>query len=264
MTRPPDQTRDLPPDLAPGLTPDLTPGLLTARADATPIYLRLASILREKVQRGDFAVGQALPSERDIAGRMAVSRVTVRKAIDLLMREGVLSRKQGSGTFVAPRIEQPSSMLAGFSEEMRRRGLAPSSVWLEKITATAAPDEVIAFGLPVNARVKRFARIRTADGEPLALEQATVPEIYLPDPALVTDSLYAALDLLGHKPVTGLQRITASLATDAEAQHLGVPRGAAVLRIERRGYLPDGSMVEFTRSAYRGDRYDFVSELREI
>lgn len=242
----------------------LTPDLLTTRADATPIYLRLASILRDMVQRGDFAVGAALPSERDIAERMNVSRVTVRKTIDLLMREGVLSRKQGSGTFVAPRIEQPSSMLAGFSEDLRRRGLVPSSVWLEKITATASPDEVIAFGLSVNARVKRFSRIRTADGEPLALEQATIPEMYLPDPELVTDSLYSALERLGHKPVTGLQRITASLATDTEAEHLGVPRGAAVLRIERRGYLPDGSMVEFTRSAYRGDRYDFVSELRVI
>lgn len=238
--------------------------LLTSRGEATPIYVRLAAILREKVHQGEFAVGEALPSERDIAERMAVSRVTVRKAIDLLMREGVLSRKQGSGTYVAPRIEQPSSMLAGFSEDLRRRGLAAGSVWLEKTTDMASPDEVIAFGFAVNTPVKRFRRIRTANGEPLALEHAVVPEAYLPDHNSVETSLYAALTLTGAKPVTGLQRVTASLATEDEAHHLGVPTGAAVLRIERRGYLGDGTMVELTRSAYRGDRYDFVSELREI
>ncbi|MCC5962764.1 MAG: GntR family transcriptional regulator [Rhodobacteraceae bacterium] len=238
--------------------------LLATGGDATPIYMRLAAILREKVRRGEFTVGAALPSERDMAETMAVSRVTVRKAIDLLMREGVLSRRQGSGTYVAPRIEQPSSMLAGFTEDLRRRGLSAGSDWLEKSTDIASPDEVIAFGLPVNARVQRFRRIRTADGEPLALEHATVPETCLPDPAAVVSSLYAALDAIGRKPVTGLQRVTASLATEEEAQHLGVPTGAAVLRIERRGYLADGTMVELTRSAYRGDRYDFVSELREI
>ncbi len=238
--------------------------LLDARSGTTPIYVRLAAILREKVQKGEFCVGDALPSERDMAERMAVSRVTVRKAMDLLMREGVLSRKQGSGTYVAPRIEQPSSMLAGFTEDLRRRGLAAGSVWLDKTTDMASPDEVIAFGLAVNTRVKRFRRIRTANGEPLALEHAVVPELYLPDHEQVIDSLYATLSALGTKPVTGLQRVTASLATEDEAYHLGVPGGAAVLRIERRGYLADGTMVELTRSAYRGDRYDFVSELREI
>lgn len=242
----------------------LNQNLLARREDATPIYLRLAAILREKVQQGEFAVGAALPSERDIADRMGVSRVTVRKAIDLLMREGVLSRKQGSGTYVAPRIEQPSSLLAGFSEDLRRRGLQAGSIWLEKSTDMASPDEVIAFGLSVNAPIKRFRRIRTANGEPLAVEHAIVPELFLPDHNSVTTSLYAALEQVGHKPVTGLQRVTASLADALEAQHLGVPPGAAVLRIERRGYLADGTMVELTRSAYRGDRYDFVSELREI
>ncbi|MGY6548647.1 MAG: GntR family transcriptional regulator [Roseinatronobacter sp.] len=237
--------------------------LLASGDEATPIYVRLAAILREKVRRAEFSVGTALPSERDLAETMAVSRVTVRKAIDLLMREGVLSRKHGSGTYVAPRLEQPSSLLAGFTEDLRRRGLSAGSHWLERRRDIASPDEVIAFGLPVDARVLRFRRIRTANGEPLALEHASVPDTCLSDPDSVTESLYAALDAVGRKPVTGLQRVMASLATPEEARYLDVPDGAAVLRIERRGYLEDGTMVELTRSAYRGDRYDFVSELRK-
>lgn len=242
----------------------LSQELLTSGGETTPIYVRLAAVLRERVQQGEFAVGDALPSERDIAERMSVSRVTVRNAIDLLMREGVLSRRHGSGTYVAPRIEQPTSILAGFTEDLRRRGLAAGSVWLEKSSDTATPDEVIAFGLAVTARVQRFRRIRTANDEPLALEHAVVPETLLPDRDSVADSLYAALDRIGNKPVTGLQRVTASLATQAEAGHLGLAEGAPVLRIERRAYMADGTMVELTRSAYRGDRYDFISELRAI
>ena len=249
-----------PRDGADGLGPDL----LTGGNDSTPLYVRLAAALRAEVRRGRWTVGEALPSERDLAEALEVSRVTVRKTMDLLMREGLLSRKRGSGTFVAPRIEQPSALLAGFSADLERRGMAPGSIWIERATCTAAPDEVLAMNLPVNATVQRFARIRTANAEPLALERATVPAEFLPDPGAVGGSLYAALDALGNKPVTGLQRITASLATEEEARLLGVPSGAAVLRIERRGYLRDGRVVEFTRSAYRGDRYDFVSELREL
>ena len=242
----------------------LRPELLSGKSDATPLYVRLATLLREQVRTGAFAVGEALPPERHLSGHLNVSRVTVRKALDLLMREGVLSRKHGSGTFVAPRIEQPSALLAGFSADLARRGMVPGSVWLEKMMTTASPEDVLVFGLPVASQVVRFLRIRTANDEPLALEQATVPARFLPDLSSVTNSLYDALDRLGNKPVTGLQRITASLATQEEARHLCVPPGAAILRIERRGYLRDGTMVEFTRSAYRGDRYDFVSELRAL
>ena len=75
-------------------------------------------------------------------------------------------------------------------------------------------------------------------------------------------SLYAALEARDARPVRGLQRLQASLAVAEEAKLLTVPIGAAVLRIERRGFLADGTPVEFTRSTYRGDRYDFVTEVR--
>lgn len=243
-------------------TPPLQFDLDGGRDDPSPIYMRLARSIRNHVREGRLAEGDALPPERDLAEMTGVSRVTVRKAMELLMREGLLSRKQGSGTFVAPRIQQHSAALVGFSADMLNRQLRPGSQWIERRTCTPSPEEVLALGLPVNARVHRLARIRSADGEPLAIERATIPEAFLPDLASVDQSLYAALDAVGHKPASGLQRITASLATPEEAALLGIPAGAAILRIERRGYLADGRAVEFTRSAYRGDRYDFVSELR--
>lgn len=232
------------------------------RDDATPMYMRLAGVIRAQVSGGDLQIGEALPPERELAEMTGVSRVTVRKAIELLMQEGLLSRRQGSGTYIAPHIEQPSSLLTGFSADMGNRGWQPGSRWIQRKTCAPSPEETLALGLSIGQQIHRLERLRTADGEPLAIELAVIPVLFLPALSLVDASLYAALERLGNKPGSGLQRITASLATSKEAKLLDIPDGAAILRIERRGYLSDGRCVEFTRSAYRGDRYDFLSELR--
>lgn len=237
-------------------------GIDMQRDDATPIYMRLASAIRAQVRDGTLQVGEALPPERELGEMTGVSRVTVRKAIELLMQEGLLSRRQGSGTYIAPHIEQPSSVLTGFSADMGSRGWQADSQWIQRKTGIPSPEEALALSLTTGQQIHRLERLRTADGEPLAIELAVIPVQFLPDLSLVGKSLYTALERLGNKPVSGLQRITASLATQKEARLLDINKGAAVLRIERRGYLPDGRCVEFTRSAYRGDRYDFLSELR--
>ena len=229
----------------------------------TPLYLQLAESLRTMIRGGAVRVGEALPSERELSAMTRISRVTVRKAIDTLLREGLLSRRPGSGTYVSTRIEQPASLLAGFSADMANRGSRPGSIWIEKTIAPPTPEEVMTLAVAPGAMVVRIARVRTADDEPLAIERATVPASLLPPIEEIGDSLYAALDRRGNRPVRGLQRLQSSLASPAEAQLLGIPVGAAILRIERRSYLATGAPVEFTRSAYRGDRYDFVTEVRD-
>jgi GntR family transcriptional regulator len=233
-------------------------------ADPTPRYLQVAATLRHLVGRGVLRAGDALPSERDLSGVTGFSRVTVRRAIETLLREGVLSRRHGSGTFVARRIEQPLSILAGFSEDMRNRGSRPGSVWISKVLAHPSPKEAMALGVGPDEQVVRILRVRTADDEPLAIETAVVPASILPSPDLIATSLYAALSELGYRPAHGVQRIHAELATPDEAELLMIPEGSAILRIERRAFLDNGRPVEFTISAYRGDRYDFVATLSGI
>jgi GntR family transcriptional regulator len=228
----------------------------------TPLYLQLAEQIRTRIDDGLIKVGDALPSERELSQSGGISRVTVRKALDTLLREGLLSRKRGSGTYIAPRIEQSAALLVGFSADMSNRGLAPGAKWIERRTGVATPEEALTLALSVDATVLRLTRVRTADDEPLAIERAVVPAAFLPK-LEVGQSLYAALAARNHRPVRGLQRLQASLATASEAKLLSVPVGAAILRIERRAFLADGRPVEFTRSAYRGDRYDFIAELRE-
>ncbi|MHB2167673.1 GntR family transcriptional regulator [Alsobacter sp. R-9] len=242
----------------------LNPSRLSVDASSpTPLYLQLAESLRSMINAGNVRVGEALPSERELSAMTQISRVTVRKAIDTLLREGMLSRRPGSGTYVSTRIEQPASLLAGFSADMANRGSRPGSIWIEKTVGPPTPEEAMTLALAPDSHVVRLSRVRTADDEPLAIERAVVPAALLPPVEEIGESLYGALSRLGNRPVRGLQRLQSSLATPAEAQLLSVPVGAAILRIERRSFLPSGAPVEFTRSAYRGDRYDFVTEVRD-
>ncbi len=233
-------------------------------AKPTPLYLQVADLIRDEIKDGVIRIGDALPSERELSDMVGISRVTVRKAIETLLREGLLSRKHGSGTYIAPRIEQPAALLAGFTADMRNRGQQPGSIWLERETGLPTPEEALALSLSIDQPIMRFARVRTANDEPMAIERASVPARFLGAIDDVSTSLYSALEARGCRPVRGLQRLQASLATPDEAAALSLPAGAAILRIERRAFLADGTPVEFTRSAYRGDRYDFVTEVRDL
>lgn len=228
-----------------------------------PLYLQLADRVAALVAEGRLKDGDALPPERLLAERLKVSRTTVRKALDELAARSLVRSWHGSGTFVAiPRLEQPLARLSGFSEDMRARGREPGFVWLERGLAVPSPEEVVALGLAGGERVARLVRLRTADGEPLAVERAAVPARFLPDPAEVQDSLYAALRARGAEPVRALQRLRAAAAEPGDAARLGIAPGSPVMATVRHGYLADGRPVELTRSVHRGDRYDFVAEMR--
>ena len=234
------------------------------RNDATPLYIQVANSIREIIRDGSLDVGGALPSERTLSELTGASRVTIRKAIDQLAEEGLLLRRHGSGTYVAPRIEQHSGDLTSFSADAETRGEAPASIWIVKALSAPTAEEAAILAVSPTTRVARLGRVRLADGEPLAIEHAVVPAGLLPGLDQVRDSLYAALDLRGNRPVRGEQRLRASTATSVEAGLLSIKEGSEILRIERRTFLADGAPVELTRSAYRGDRYTFLTELRDL
>lgn len=229
-----------------------------------PLYLKLRQALEDAIHSGRLAGGAALPAERDLADYAGVSRVTLRKAVDDLVSEGLLVRRHGSGTFVvkqAPRVEQPLSRLTSFTEDMVSRGLQTHSNWLERGLFHPSPEERMRLGIAVGMMVARLDRLRTANDMPLAIERASVSAEFVPDPAAVSGSLYAVLEQNGAKPIRAIQRISACNVGGAEAALLEVAPGAAGLSIERIAYLASGRVVEFTRSLFRGDAYDFVAEL---
>ena len=225
-------------------------------------YLRLRRAIRTVVEHRDIEPGQALPSERDLSQALGLSRVTVRKAIAGLVEEGLLTQRHGAGTFVAERIVKPMSRLTSFTEDLRARGLNPRSEFFERGIGEVTPEEAMAMNLSPGAAVVRLHRVRYAGDEPLAIERSAVPLALLPDPGLVEDSLYEALDQLGNRPTRALQRLRAVILGPAQLRLLRLPTGSAGLNIERRSFLDDGRIVEFTNSWYRGDIYDFVAELQ--
>jgi len=229
----------------------------------TPLYLQLQRLIQDQLRAGRLTPDEALPSERDLARRLSISRVTVRKALAGLVEKGILVQRWGSGTFVAPamRVEQPLSRLSSFTDDMRARGLVPSARVLARSTGPASPSESMALGLSPGESVSRLQRLRLAGGVPMAIEHAVVPARFLPDPRLVESSLYAALAARGHGPRRALERLHAVLLSPEQARLLKVAPASAALYIERRSFMESGAAVEFTASYYRGDAYDFVAEL---
>ncbi len=233
-------------------------GKLDSRSGA-PLYLQLQRVLRSAIESHVLSPDEALPPERDLAEAYNVSRVTVRKALDGLVHARLLTRRQGAGTFVAARVEKNFATISSFSEDMLSRGRQPHSEWIGRSEGTVMPEEALALGLSPGSPVYRLSRIRYADGESMALEHATVPKDSLESLEAVGESLYDALGPA--RPVRVLQRLRAVLFTPDQAELLGIESGSPGLEIERRGFAADGRTVEFTKSYYRGDAYDFVAEL---
>jgi GntR family transcriptional regulator len=226
-----------------------------------PLYQQLARALRRAIESHVLSPEDALPPERDLATELAVSRITVRKAIDGLVTEGILTRRQGAGTFVCARVEKNFSKLSSFSEEMRARGRTPRSVWLRRSTGKVTPEEALTLRSSPGTPVYRFNRIRVSDDIPMAIEYATVLASCLVSLEAVESSLYEALEATGNRPVRALQRVRAVLFTEEQAQLLDTRARDAGLLVERVGFLNDGRAVEFTQTYYRGDIYDLVAEL---
>jgi GntR family transcriptional regulator len=224
-----------------------------------PLYVQLERKLRVAIESQVLAPGEALPPERDLAEAYKVSRVTVRKALDGLVNARLLTRRQGAGTFVAARVEKNFATITSFTEDMLSRGRQPHSEWLSRTEGTVMPEEALALGLSPGSPVYRLNRIRYADNQSMALEHSTVPAASLGSLEALGNSLYEALG--DNRPVRVLQRLRAVLFSPEQAELLGIEPGSPGLEIERRGFASDGRTVEFTKSYYRGDVYDFVAEL---
>jgi GntR family transcriptional regulator len=214
----------------------------------------------------DLGVGSAIPPERRLAAELGISRPTLRAAIEELVREGLLLRRHGSGTYVAePKIALPLTMTS-FSDDMRQRGMRPGSRVLS--------FEEEAAGAKLGARLKispvdrtwAIRRLRLADDETMAIEFLHVPRKIAPTLTRRDLEGHSFYDLLtsryGITVAAGTQTIEPTVTNDEEAAVLGVPVHAPAFLFERTSTSDKGEVVEFVRSIYRGDRYRLVTELR--
>jgi GntR family transcriptional regulator len=220
-------------------------------------------LVREYVRTlvADSLPGTPAPSERELVNLFGVARMTVRQALETLVAEGLLERIPGRGTFVA-RPRRTATQVAGFTEEMHRRGLSTESITLMARLEQAGPGVARALGITQGDAVIHWQRLRRADGAPMCLEDAYLNEVLLPGflQGGLPVSLYADLTRRGLRPTWVEDNVTADLATADEAGHLEIGPGTPVLRQQRRAFA-DEKAVEVSRSVYRADRFTLRLQL---
>ncbi len=236
--------------------------------EVLPRYIQLASILRGRITSGELQPNQLIPSERQLEEIYAVSRPTIRQALDLLERQGLVYRAHGRGTFVSPqKLQKPISELTSFTEDMKRRGIEPGQKLLE-IGMVEPPRDVcrqLELAYP-HAPILRIERLRLGDGTPMGLQTSYY---HLPDGCEITaadleqyGSIYRLLeDKLHIIPTEAGETLEVTLATPAEAVLLQIKPGSPLLLSERTTYSQERRPVEFVKILYRGDRYTYTAKL---
>jgi GntR family transcriptional regulator len=219
-------------------------------------YQEIEAWLRARVMDG--REGDPLPSELELSAQFGVSRMTARQAVQNLAGEGLVRRRRGSGTFIAPRpLHRHSGPLMSFTEDMRRRGLSASSTLLSAQLREAVPAEADALRLGDRPRVVAISRLRLADDTPMAIEDCAL----IPDcaPVLADDlesqSLHVSLRRLGRIPTVALTWISARSGSPQEIRLMDLRPKSAVL-VEKRIISDQHEQpIEFTTTVYHPDRY---------
>lgn len=246
-------------------TPNVAPfaSIRLDKDSPKPIYLQIAEGISELLKGGVLPAGHVLPPERVLCEHFRISRMTLRQAMSLLDREGLIESRRGRGTVVThSRLRKQLQELKSFSEEIRDRGGRPESrlISLKQIV----PEEPVRafFELNEQQKVYEILRLRLKDGEPLTVELARIPERLCPGLErfdVANNSLYQILEeSYGLRLENCIEEISAETPTAQIRKLLELPRSAAVLVVNRKTFAEDGRAVEFTRSTYRGDQYSAI------
>ncbi|MGQ9501888.1 MAG: GntR family transcriptional regulator [Anaerolineae bacterium] len=242
-------------------------GLFIDRNSKLPLYHQLYEILRDHILSGAWQPGESIPPESELVKQYHVSRTTVRQVLDLLVKEGLIFRQRGRGSFVAhPTVEQGLTRIISFTEDMRRRGLQPGTQVLS-VELVGAPPEIAAYlRISPGEELALLKRLRLADGEPMSIEESHLVHRYCPG---VLRYDYASQPLretleceYGIRLVRARQTIRAIAAPSTIAHLLKVPARAPLLYVERVSYTHGDVPVEYLRYYHRGDRYVLYAELQ--
>lgn len=238
-------------------------GLTTSAA----LYSKVALAIEEDIRAGNLRPGDRLPSERDLAEHFEVSRVTVRRAIGDLADVGLVESHQGSGTFVtASVVSDPANALMSFTELGRSRGLTASAEVFVCLVRPTTLHESEQLGIAPGAEVFELERVRKLEKLPVSIDHSLIPAVAVPGAESVeftSISLYAVLESHGYGPRRTDYTVSASGATDRQAQLLDTKPGFPLLCTHTKSFDSQGRVIEIGNMFYRGDRYQFHASLRK-
>ncbi|MBM7635877.1 GntR family transcriptional regulator [Streptococcus saliviloxodontae] len=229
----------------------------------TPAYIHIHDHIKKEIEDGKWQIGQRLPSERDLSETFQVSRMTLRQAITLLVEEGILERRVGSGTYVAGRrVQERMRGTTSFTEIVKSQGKYPSSKLISYQKKLASKTERDQLQLTAKDYVISMERVRYADQLPLVYEVASIPEKLIAsfNQTEITEHFFQTLTQNGYTIGKSQQTIYAKTASDKVAGHLDVAKGHAILALTQVSYFSDGTPFEYVRSQYVGDRFEFYLE----
>jgi len=236
------------------------------RQSKIPLQQQIYEILRGKISRKEWNVGDMIPSEPELMEIYGVSRMTIRQVLDRLVSEGLIYRQQGKGSFIAEMtLEQGLVRIISFTEDMHQRGLIPGTRIIFA-GIIPAPGE-IAEKLQINEgeELVRLERLRLANDEPMSIEESYLVHRYCPGVLAQDFSKVPLRDSLetnfGIRLVRANQVIRAVMADKKIARYLSIPLKTALLNIERISFSQRDVPVEFLKIYYRGDRYSLYNEL---
>lgn len=228
-----------------------------------PAYIKIHDKLKKDIEEGIWQIGDRLPSERDLAESFVVSRMTLRQAVTLLVEEGVLERRMGSGTYVASqRVQEKMQGTTSFTDIVQSQNKTPSTRLISYQRKLASETEIKCLHLKPHEHVIRMERVRYADQLPLVFEVASIPEKLIKtfQKEDVTEHFFQTLTKYGYEIGKSQQTIYAKTASEKVANYLDIHRGHAILALTQISYFTDGQPFEYVRSQYVGDRFEFYLE----
>ena len=228
-----------------------------------PAYIQIHDQIKAEIDQKIWKIGQRLPSERDLAEKFQVSRMTLRQAITLLVEEGVLERRVGSGTFVAStHVQEKMRGTTSFTEIMKSQGKIPSTQVISYKRTIPSLQEVDKLGIDKTETIVRMERVRYADGVPVVYEVASIPERFIKNfkKEEVTSHFFQTMEEHGYRIGKSQQTIYARLAKEKIAEYLEIPKGHAILGLTQISYLDNGTAFEYVKSQYVGERFEFYLE----
>ncbi|HEK9442406.1 TPA: GntR family transcriptional regulator, partial [Streptococcus equi subsp. equi] len=224
-----------------------------------PAYIKIHDAIKKDIEKEVWTIGSRLPSERDLAEHFEVSRMTLRQAITLLVEEGILERRVGSGTYVAShRVQERMRGTTSFTEIVNSQGRKPSSKLISYQRQLASDTEINQLHLEESDYVIRMERIRYADKVPLVYEVASIPEKFIKNVKKtdITEHFFQTLTSNGYEIGKSQQTIYAKIASERVASYLEVAKGHAILALTQVSFFTDGRPFEYVRSQYVGDRFE--------
>ena len=236
------------------------------KTSSIPYYLQLSEILRREIgERQSPPEIYQLPSENKLAASQGITRATVRRALDVLERDGWIYREKGKGSFAAVRrVEHELTQLVSTTEDMRERGWALTTRLVSQDRIPAPLRVAHALELPEGAPCYKLCRLRIVEGEPISIQIPYLPVALCPDLEEndLTRSLHRLLETrYGLRLWTGHETLRARCALPHEEELLEVPNCTPVMHMERVTYAVTGQAVEYLEAVWRGDRYDFKVSL---